>query len=232
MNMPELVDVIFLDIDGVLLPFGGIRDNYSKDSLSFTEGCIFPDCTMDALTTLLQRIYNISLDIAPSITKNKALCKPTIQGNPVVVLSSSWRARSEFIQDILASIRAYVGAKGLEDASTLQIWENHLESFFDITDPHFHVTRHDEIYKWVKENTTREGKQISQYSKDAARKYVVRSWIALDDEDLVNVEGIVSQDAMGHAVQTKSSVGLTLHDVDVGVHLVKKQMQDFHGIST
>ncbi|KAL7523073.1 hypothetical protein ACHAXR_000016, partial [Thalassiosira sp. AJA248-18] len=145
------------------------------------------------------------------------------------------RARSDFIQDILCSFQAFVNEKKLKEASS--VWENHLDSFYDITDPYFHVTRHDEIYKWIQDNTRGDGggggKASSQQpTKVLGKKCVVRSWIALDDEDLVNVEGRVSQDAMKHAVQTKSSVGLTLLDVDVGVQLVKKQMQEFHVISS
>ena len=61
----------------------------------------------------------------------------------------------------------------------------------------------------------------------------MRSWIALDDEDLVNVEGRVLEDAKKHAVQTKSSVGLTLESVDFGVELIKMQIQEFHaGVSS
>lgn len=226
MNRPCLVDVIFLDIDGVLLPFGGSGDNSSKDNLSFKDGCIFPIGAMDALTTLLQRICDISLGTAASSGL-------AIRGNPVLVLSSTWRARPEFIQDILSSFRAYnVGdgkSRELNDKDVLKIWDNHQESFFDIIDTNYHATRHDEIYKWVNENKQQRNFS-SKHAKVAKKKYLVRSWIALDDEDLVNVEGRISTDAIEHAVQTKSSVGLTNADVNVGVELVKTQMQEFHGI--
>jgi len=263
--MPDLVDVIFLDIDGVLLPFGGVRDNFHNENLSFTNGCIFPDCTMDALTLLLHRMKNnIFLeDMTPSTktndneesissnNNNNNHNPGTIQGNPVLVLSSTWRARSEFIQDILSSFRAYaIGDDDDDDDETKVIltkeknalssttlkritWANHLESFFDITDPNYHATRHDEIYKWVVENNEQHCKQIiisrpNTNKPGEEKKYIVRSWIALDDEDLIHVEGRVLQEAKGHAVRTKSSVGLTLQDVAVGMQLVSKQIQEFH----
>lgn len=235
--MQDLVDVIFLDIDGVLLPFGGVRDTNYHKSDSTADGCIFPDCTMDALTALLQQIQTISINTTAT----------AIRGNPVLVLSSTWRARPEFIKDILSSFRAYYAAtstkKGLED--TTSTWEPHLQSFFDIVDPNYHATRHDEIYKWVNtyyatNATVRGKKQIifePQYNSTnnnnnnngTNKKCIVRSWIALDDEDLVNLEGgRVSRDAMKHAVQTKSSVGLTLQDVRLGVRLLEKQIHEFH----
>jgi len=231
----DLVDVIFLDIDGVLLPFGGVRDGYRKDEgISHAKGCIFPDRTMRALETLLRRISDISLDRATTITpsvKNEASSEgAAIRGSPVLVLSSTWRARSEFVEDILSSFRAYARARREEYESASKIWEGHLESFFDVTDPNYHATRHDEIYRWVK-NHVGEGKQFLQLQNCAGRKYTVRSWIALDDEDLVNVEGRVLSDGTKHAVRTKSSVGLTLDDINLGVCLVMKQMREFHAPS-
>jgi len=230
--MPDLVDVIFLDIDGVLLPFGGTRDKYHNDKQS-TDGCLFPDCTMEALTTLIQRIRNFSIN-------NNTSCQKVIQGNPVLVLSSTWRARPEFIQDILSSFNVY--AQNNEDASILQTWKESkcLETFFDITDPNYHSTRQDEIMKWLEKNVVNvKGKkknnnsQHTTCSSKTAKKqqFIVRSWIALDDEDLINVEGNVTQhsDIMKqHAVQTKSSVGLTLEDTEFGVQLIQKQIYKFH----
>lgn len=231
--MSDLVDVIFLDIDGVLLPFGGTRDKYHNDK-PCTDGCLFPDSTMEALTTLIQRIRNLSIN-------NNTSCQTVIQGNPVLVLSSTWRARPEFIQDILSSFNVY--AQNNEDASILQTWKESkcLDSFFDITDPNYHSTRQDEIMKWVEKNVVNvKGKrknnnsQCTTCSSKTAKKqqqFIVRSWIALDDEDLINVEGNVTQhsDIMKqHAVQTKSSVGLTLEDTEFGVQLIQKQIYKFH----
>ena len=62
--------------------------------------------------------------------------------------------------------------------------------------------------------------------------FQVRSWIALDDEDLVNVEeDRVEVKARPHAVKTESSVGLTLQDVDLGVKLIRDQMHSFYQLT-
>lgn len=215
----DLVDVIFLDIDGVLLPFGGSRDNFRPGGVALpcTEGCLFPDRTMDALTALLHRLHHLSVASAPAPPR----CRP------VLVLSSTWRARPEFVQDILSSFRAYVAGREekrrLEDVAA-GAWARHLACFYDMTNPTFHATRHDEIYKWVRDR----GGAMRGDGEPPPRPCRMRSWIALDDEDIVHVEGRRSQDATEHAVQTKSAVGLTLHDVEVGVRLVKKQMREFH----
>ena len=59
----ELVDVVFLDIDGVLLPFGGsCNGSLSQESKAiYTEGCVFPNSAMDALSSMLQRMEDFSL---------------------------------------------------------------------------------------------------------------------------------------------------------------------------
>ena len=180
---------------------------------------------------MIQRICNFSIN-------NNTSCQKVIQGNPVLVLSSTWRARPEFIQDILSSFNVY--AQNNEDASILQTWKESkcLDSFFDITDRNYHSTRQDEIMKWVEKNASNDAMKgktknnNSQHTKTAKKQqFIVRSWIALDDEDLINVEGNVTQhsDIMKHhAVQTKSSVGLTLEDTEFGVQLIQKQIYKFH----
>jgi len=214
--MTNLIDVILLDIDGVLLPFGDTDNGYNNNETPTHEGCLFPDDTMHALTTLLQKISNLSF----TTTSNQVQ-----KGNPVIVLSSTWRARQEFIRDILNSFQIYANKKGLKDASILQTWKEANCSFFDITDPTYHSTRHGEIMKWVNENTTSDTGKNKKHTKS----FVVRSWIALDDEDIVAVEGQQHKEMLEHAVQTNSSIGLTIADVSLGVELIKKQISRYHG---
>lgn len=245
--MPEeLVDVVFLDVDGVLLPFGGSRDGYSRRDLTFSDGCLFPDSAMDALTELLRRMRGISLDLDHGVDGDgDDDARKKIRGNPVLVLSSTWRARPEFVEDILSSFRAYVAAREQktaeeeeegpesesEEYAASRAWDDgRLDSFFDLTDPNYHSTRHDEIYGWVRKNVV--SRRAGSSSSPEGGKFVVRSWIALDDEDLVNVEGRVVRDATGHAVRTGSSAGLTGRDVDLGVRLARRQMLEFHGITS
>ena len=215
--MPNLVDVILLDIDGVLLPFGDNNsDGYNNNETSTQDSCLFPDHTMHALTMLLQQISNLSFNTSSNQVQ---------KGNPVLVLSSTWRARPEFIRDILNSFQIYSDKKGLEDASILQTWKqtNCLDSFFDITDPTYHSTRHDEIMKWVNENTTGDRGKNRKCTKQ-----IVRSWIALDDEDIVNVEGQQHKDMLEYAVQPKSAIGLSPEDVALGIELINKQISRYH----
>lgn len=199
---------------------------------------------MHALTTLLQKVGDISLTIKDTDNKQQA-----IRGNPVLVLSSTWRAQQEFITDILDSFKGYVAfmqlKKKQQQSEVQQIWKPHLDAFFDLVDPCYHATRHDEIFSWVRDNEKGKHRSNNDSSKKRKRRtpqelectatmvdFQVRSWIALDDEDLVNVEeDRVEKKAIPHAVKTESSVGLTLQDVDLGVKLLEDQMNTFYQLT-
>lgn len=231
------VDVIFLDIDGVLLPFGDV-----VGKPTYTDGCIFPDRNMDALTELLQKMSAISPAAqasadsnADSIERRKLKMASTIiEGNPVLVLSSTWRARPEFIADILSSFRSYVSSRE-DDDKLQQTWSPHLDSFFDIVDPKFHASRHEEIYKWIDDHVETSTKSnlpvggVDTTTHDARRKFIIRSWIAVDDEDLINVVD-ARGDTVNHAVKTTSSLGLTSDVVDLAVALVSNQFLAYRGM--
>ena len=195
----EEVDIIFLDIDGVLLPFGGNTCNKKDGDIRYADGCIFPDHTMDALTALLRQISALK------------------DGNPKLVLSSTWRAQTTFIKDILSSFRCYSNA----NPSSNVIWEKHSQSFFDITDPSLHSTRHEEIYNWIKVHH----EMNEDNTQHCDKQFTVRTWIALDDEELVDVPDAYP-DTYKHAVKIESSVGITHNDVDLAFKLLKDQMED------
>ena len=237
------VDVIFLDIDGVLLPFGSAKKKSNQDEDFKCDDCIFPNSTMEALTKLLQKVGDIFLMIKDSNNQQQ-----TVKGNPVLVLSSTWRAQQEFIADILDSFKGYVAFVQQQQPEVEQIWKPHLDAFFGIVDPCYHATRHDEIFSWVswvRDNATEKHSHKNSSNKKRKRRtpqelectstvvdFQVRSWIALDDEDLVNVEeNRVEVKAIPHAVKTESSVGLTLHDADLGVKLLEDQMKAFYQLT-
>jgi hypothetical protein len=239
--MPELVDIIFLDIDGVLLPFGGkarendddkTKNNDSDDNDDgdcFVDGCLFPNRTMHAITTLLSRLTS---SYVTHVTNDNIIQQYAY--NPKIVLSSTWRTQSDFIQDIISSFRAYATSC---DGNTQELWNTILLTngyFFDITDPKYFATRHDEIYKWVQSNTN------NRRSRAQYKNIIFRSWIALDDEDIIHVqtglfegEGVrIVEDARKHAVRTVSSIGLTLADVEWGIGLLEKQILEYHSHTT
>jgi hypothetical protein len=74
--------IIFLDIDGVLLPFEGNR-------FASTSGSLFPDHTMEALSLILQAMEGAK-----------------------IVLSSTWRVQDRFRKEIIAGLRSYGYAYG------------------------------------------------------------------------------------------------------------------------
>lgn len=220
----EAVDVIFLDIDGVLLPFGG---DSGKIKETYADGCIFPDRTMHCLTSILQQMADLELPMTNSSNTSKdskQLKAPKPIGNPKLVLSSTWRAQPAFIRDILSSFQCYAEA----NPNTKDVWQTHSRDFFDICDPLFHSTRHGEIYHWIEAQRckTRSGAKTQnkfKTSSTSTKNFFIRTWIALDDEELVDVLDAYPDTDM-HAVKTVSSVGLVKTDVDFAIKLVMDQM--------
>lgn len=164
--MTRTLKVIFLDIDGVLLPF-------PKDENSGSE--LFPASTLTCLQSLLKELPEAKL-----------------------VLSSTWRVRKDFIQDIVDCIKGF----GID-----------FEGFFDITDPGMHSERQWEIEQWVSNPLNR-------------KNYEKIVWLALDDEELL--EGDENQKFRktfeGHVVKTQSHKGLTMDDVNDALKLWKIQL--------
>jgi hypothetical protein len=74
--------IIFLDIDGVLLPFEGRR-------FASTCGSLFPDHTLEAFSLILQEMDGVK-----------------------IVLSSTWRVQDRFRKEIIAGLRSYGYAYG------------------------------------------------------------------------------------------------------------------------
>jgi hypothetical protein len=78
--MPERLQVIFLDIDGVLLPFP--KTQQEDDDASSLQ--LFPKSCLQALQRLLQATPGSQL-----------------------VLSSTWRVRNDYIHDILKALQDF-----------------------------------------------------------------------------------------------------------------------------
>ncbi len=163
-TMAKILKVIFLDIDGVLLPF-------PKDENSGSE--LFPASTLKPLQTLLQAADGAKL-----------------------VLSSTWRVRKDFIQDIVDCIQGF----GIN-----------FDGFFDITDPNMHSERQWEIERWLSNNQ---------------QKYDKIVWLALDDEELLEGDDNEKFRSLfeGHVIKTESRKGLTMDDVKDALNLWKKQL--------
>lgn len=230
----ELVDIIFLDIDGVLLPFGDAATKTKNDDC-FVDGCLFPNQTMDAFTALLSHLTSSCVTTHVNDNNNIAY-------NPKIVLSSTWRTQSDFIQDILSSFRAYAKASNNNNSAAAAIQELFNNGFFDITDPTYFTNRHEEIYKWVvgaqSNNNNNNNATNNRQGRAQYKQFILRSWIALDDEDIVHVEtglfegeGVrIVEDAKKHAVKTISSVGLTLTNVELGIRLLEQQVLEYHSL--
>jgi len=163
--MAKTLKVIFLDIDGVLLPFPK-DDNFGSE--------LFPASTLKSLQFLLKETHDAK-----------------------IVLSSTWRVRKDFIQDIFDSIKGF----GIE-----------FEGFFDITDPNMHSERQWEIERWLSNQLNQDYEKIV--------------WLALDDEELLegDVNEKFREMFEGHVIKTKSHKGLTMDDVNDAARLWKMQL--------
>lgn len=121
------VDVIFLDMDGVMLPFGN-DDNASSSTATNDDETknLFPSQTLAALSYILREI-------------------PTA----VLVLSSTWRVRPEYCSEVIQNFQQYGKQHGAcERLATM-------DDFYDVTDIHTHSERQEEIHNWLVLNKDR-----------------------------------------------------------------------------
>jgi hypothetical protein len=183
--------VIFLDIDGVLLPFP--KNTNSKDD-DDNPHSLFPKKTLQAL----QRLHEATTTTPPNNTDtHKNANANANDNNPQWILSSTWRVREDYIQDIEGALHEF----GMDI------------TFADITDPTLHSERQWEIHEWLQQQQSQEGNHR-----------IV--WLALDDEELIEGDTNAKHRIVfeGHVVKTESSVGLTMQDVDLALELWKKQL--------
>jgi hypothetical protein len=119
--------IVFLDIDGVLLPFP------HHPSLPIAEGRIFPNETLSALSLILEAFPSTTMKSASFINQNES------SGIGIdIVLSSTWRVQKSIHHEIISEFHSY----GCGPLGTLN-------DFYDITDPAFHGVRQHEIYRWL-----------------------------------------------------------------------------------
>jgi HAD domain in Swiss Army Knife RNA repair proteins len=123
-NNNNNIIVIFLDIDGVLLPF--------PDPSHVENGRIFPNKTLAALSTILEAFDDQNRDDQYNNYRVG------------IVLSSTWRVQASMRNEILNDFAAY-GCYGSPLAQ--------LDEFYDITDPAMHTERQHEIYAWLTDRT-------------------------------------------------------------------------------
>ena len=215
MEVSEII-ILFLDIDGVLLPFGcsAIDDGSSPTMFSSSSSCLFPDSTLQALSMILEECRERNLP-------------------PVgLVLSSTWRVHEKFRQDILHGLANYARRQGGPLGEVTE--------FFDVTDPTLHSERQHEIYAWLEsyiiaseddqiqqQSTTTSNTSCSDTAETRKVRPFIRAWLALDDEELIQGPNYraLSSVFQGHVIKTDSSVGLTREDAQQALELLQWQIQ-------
>jgi HAD domain in Swiss Army Knife RNA repair proteins len=168
--------IVFLDIDGVLLPFPNL--------FNIVEGRIFPDETLTALSLILKAF--------PS-TKNKS-ARTINQGEPIgtdvdIVLSSTWRVQKSIRDEIIADFHSY------SDDGPLGV----MDDFYDITDPTFHGVRQHEIYRWLQTQETKSEAWIALDDEDLVYGLENATYKSYFEEHVVHCDstfGLTRENAM------------------------------------
>ena len=166
------LNVLFLDMDGVLLPFGGGEHEGSPDRL-------FPDQTLAALTQILVEI--------PSL---------------VLVLSSTWRVQEKYCKAILDSFHAYGEQYGgplamMEDFYDITDIHNHSERQWEI---HAWLSTQTNVQAWVAldDEELIEGDCNKSY-RDQFAGHVIKtnSAIGLTDQDARQAIALMKEQIQG-----------------------------------
>ena len=170
----QSLSVVFLDIDGVILPFGTDSSVRKKEK---SCSSLFPDRTLHALNEIFKH-SNTTISL---------------------VLSSTWRVRQDYCQQILDAFQTYNNTfQGILPGE-----------FYGITNVDIHSERQWEIHEWLME-----------------KEKLVNAWVCLDDEELLleDKNALYRPIFEGHVVKTKSSVGLTLKDSWKALQLLEAQL--------
>jgi len=250
---PSVV-ILFLDVDGVLLPFGSDGDDGNGDDTDTCQarkstcGAIFPDCTLKALSKLLAALQEQQQGeeggvgdndddgdamLSSEQKKNDDRQRQRGRSNKIeigIVLSSTWRVKESFRRDILDSFRLFGCSYGgpFASDSTANCF---VDDFYDVTDPDLHGERQHEIYAWL---LSQQEQQRGRHQHTTTSPSKISAWVAIDDEDLL--EGEANARYRCHfenrVVRTDSRVGLTDQDADRAVRLIRDQLELLRSKST
>lgn len=204
------VPIVFLDIDGVLLPHSprhyntcGIcncpassttfvsRDREEDPSSSLRQVCpqcasfhkiLTPPTNRDFPSRTLSALSHILASVAPT---------------PRIVLSTTWRVDPRGIADIKAQFQTR-GPPNLKP---------HAAQSWDMTDPTIFSVR-----QW----------EISGFLQASGALHTT-PWVALDDDDSIANDPKFSDAFKGHTVVTDPQIGLTMTDARKAVALLAAQ---------
>jgi hypothetical protein len=205
--------LLFLDIDGVLLPFP------ADPNVHIPDGRIFPNETLAALSLILEAFPKRKISRSDSVFDEESINKgpkknelnDTTETEVDIVLSSTWRVQKYMRNDIIADFRAY----GIGPLSTFD------EDFYDITDPNLHTERQHEIYEWLQRHSR--NIHVTHNKNDVSEMF---AWVALDDEELLHGPTNSSLQPIfdGHVIHCDSQRGLTQEQAMEAIQLLRRQL--------
>ena len=195
--------ILFLDIDGVLLPFP------ADPTLHIPTGRIFPKETLTALSLILEAFPKKNITTAEDSVMEAILNQDSngeADTEVDIVLSSTWRVQKYMRTDIISDFHGYaIGPLSKFD-----------DDFHDITDPNLHTERQHEIYEW-----------LQRYHCRNSNANEMLAWVALDDEDLLHgptnarLKSIFDE----HIIHCDSKRGLTSEQAVEAVQLLRRQLE-------
>ncbi|EKX38655.1 hypothetical protein GUITHDRAFT_115203 [Guillardia theta CCMP2712] len=137
----------------------------------------------------------------------------------VLVLSSTWRRRREWQEQILQEFRTFSSQH--DEQGPL----SGIERFDLITPIASGSRRQDEILRWLNLEDEEEVVNGVVESQETERRRIrVRSWVALDDEDLLDGEKEERRSLLEeHVVRVDCRQGLTIEDAELAITMLMKQ---------
>ena len=214
---PPTRPIVFLDVDGVLLPFG------DDCQVHVQPGSVFPDETLAALSHILE------------------------QTDALLVLSSTWRASGAAQAEIVAEFARFAashggplgGICGFEHTTSTSTFDVRQREIWDWLQRYQSTSTEEDGQGVSQRGAVPSARRLRHRQSRTPRAVVdldecvdLDAWVALDDEPLLEgKEAARHRDAFaGHVVQTQSHQGLTMALAERAIALLRGQQLASRGV--
>lgn len=209
---------VFLDIDGVILPFGSTEKGKivkffscpivgANCLLAGGSECVsneadsegFPDSCLSALSKIISITGMNAIFHVPK--PYPLIATPIGISGAEIVLSSTWRVSESAMEQIITAFKTFSVKYGGPLGS--------IQSFKYMTNPNLHNVRQWEVMDWL--------------AQAKAQGINVASWVALDDDDSLVKDPRFLNITSSRTVLCESSIGLTDENADSAIAILLRQ---------